>query len=55
MACERGRCYIHKLLQGITAVNPNDVNAESLVMEEARKLWNNGVSGPVLKDTMFYL
>lgn len=55
MACERGRCYIHKLLQGITAVNPNDVNAESLVMEEARKLWNNGVSGPVLKDTMYYL
>ncbi|KAG7450179.1 argonaute-like protein [Guyanagaster necrorhizus] len=55
MACERGRCYIHKLLQGITNVNLNHVDAENLVMEEAQRLWNNGVSGPVMKDTMYYL
>ncbi|KAK0465234.1 argonaute-like protein [Desarmillaria tabescens] len=55
MACERGRCYIHKLLQGITNVNLNHVNADSLVIDEAQKLWNNGVSGQVMKDTMYYL
>ncbi|KAJ2922390.1 hypothetical protein H1R20_g14704, partial [Candolleomyces eurysporus] len=56
LACERGRCYLHKLLQGVRAEgtkagteNPEDV------FREAEALWNNGVSGPALRDTMFYL
>ena len=56
LACERGRCYLHKLLSGFRAEgtrggtdNPEDV------FREAEALWNNGVSGPSLKDTMFYL
>ncbi|OJT04969.1 Protein argonaute-2 [Trametes pubescens] len=65
LACERGRCYIISLLQGIsdsgtTATSgsgKNDANDE--VMNEAKKLWRfdkspNGVGGS-LKDTMFYL
>lgn len=65
LACERGRCYIISLLQGIsdsgtTATSgsgKNDGNEE--VMTEAKKLWRfdkspNGVGGS-LKDTMFYL
>lgn len=55
MACERGRCYIHKLLQGITDVNLNVVDAEQKVMEEAQKLWHGGVTGTGMKDTMYYL
>ncbi|KAJ2919770.1 hypothetical protein MD484_g671, partial [Candolleomyces efflorescens] len=56
LACERGRCYLHKLLQGFRAEgtkggtdNPEDV------FREAEALWNSGVNGPSLKDTMFYL
>ncbi|THU88586.1 argonaute-like protein [Dendrothele bispora CBS 962.96] len=55
LACERGRCYIHKLLQGGTSVNTNATNAEELVMREAQQLWRGGVSGRTLKDTMYYL
>ncbi|KAF9023414.1 argonaute-like protein [Hymenopellis radicata] len=54
MACERGRCYIHKLLHNITNVNLNMVNADQEVMKEAEQMWHNGVSGQ-MKDTMFYL
>ncbi|KAJ3894462.1 argonaute-like protein [Lentinula edodes] len=54
LACERGRCYIHKLLQGITRVNTNATNADEQVFREATELWQTGVHR-VLKDTMFYL
>lgn len=54
MACERGRCYIHKLLHNITSVNLNMVNADQAVMDEAQRMWHNGVTGG-MKDTMFYL
>ena len=62
LACERGRCYIHPLLQGIsdsgtTATSGSGDHEE--VMQEARRLWRhdkspNGVGG-TLKDTMFYI
>lgn len=55
LCCERGRCYIHKLLSGITDVNLNAANADQLVMQEAHQLWNNGASGPNLKNSMYYL
>jgi len=50
LACERGRCYLNSLLHGISASGD-----EELVMEEARRLWGRGVTGPHLKDSMFYL
>jgi hypothetical protein len=58
LACERGRCYLHKLLQGIGAggasasVRSGD---EDQTMREAVATWHGGVAGPALKDTMFYL
>lgn len=55
LACERGRCYIHKLLQGITSVNLRAQHADENVMKEAVALWHNGVQGDQLKNTMYYL
>ncbi|OSC99670.1 Piwi-domain-containing protein [Trametes coccinea BRFM310] len=64
LACERGRCYIISLLQGIsetatTATSGSGKGENEEVMAEARKLWRfekspNGVGG-ALKETMFYL
>jgi len=56
LACERGRCYLHKLLQGISSGADSSISGnEEAIMREAGKSWNNGVNGPKLKDTMFYL
>ncbi|PPQ77920.1 hypothetical protein CVT25_015395 [Psilocybe cyanescens] len=57
LACERGRCYLHKLLQGITssAGSTTSGDNEEAVMREAQQSWTGGVSGNRLKDTMFYL
>jgi eukaryotic translation initiation factor 2C len=56
LACERGRCYVAKLLQGIGARQGGSSSADKdSVMKEATVLWNGGVNGPALKDTMFYL
>lgn len=60
LACERGRCYIHKLLQGIsssgtTAASVGSGNDDEAVMREAVASWRSGVSGPQLRDTMYYL
>ncbi|KAK7034495.1 hypothetical protein VNI00_012342 [Paramarasmius palmivorus] len=55
LACERGRCYIHKLLQGITTVNTNSTDAEQQIYNEATRLWGGGVAGLQLKDSMYYL
>ncbi|KDR77135.1 hypothetical protein GALMADRAFT_66053 [Galerina marginata CBS 339.88] len=56
LACERGRCYLHKLLQGISSSAGSAASSgnEELVMREAKQGWGNGV-GAKLKDTMFYL
>jgi eukaryotic translation initiation factor 2C len=54
LACERGRCYIHKLLNGITRVNTNHTNAEEQVYREAVDAWKGGPHDAI-KDTMFYL
>jgi len=58
VACERGRCYLRKLLQGqigdgTTASGSANTNEQD-VMREAQALWRSGVSKN-LKDTMFYL
>jgi eukaryotic translation initiation factor 2C len=56
LACERGRCYLHKLLQGIPSGLESSISGnEEAVFREARETWHNGVNGPKLKDTMFYL
>jgi len=52
LACERGRCYLHKLLHGIT---PPNATSEELVFKAAEDMWRNGVNGKILKDTMYYL
>ena len=58
LACERGRCYLHKLLQGITDTSTTATTDEQTMAEvykEGEKLWHGGVSGANLRDTMFYL
>ncbi|KAG5725156.1 Protein argonaute-2 [Termitomyces sp. T112] len=58
LACERGRCYLHRLLQGIGSSGGSTRSGqddEEQVFREATQMWHNGVSGPALKDTMFYL
>ncbi|CAA7266206.1 unnamed protein product [Cyclocybe aegerita] len=55
LACERGRCYLHKLLQGISSSAGSAASGnEENIKREAEQLWNNGV-GNMLKNTMFYL
>jgi eukaryotic translation initiation factor 2C len=57
LACERGRCYLHKLLMGISDVTTTATSgstAEEEIFREAEKLWNGGVKGK-LKESMFYL
>ena len=61
LACERGRAYLHRLLQGFTdggtttASNTTDEKEQELaIFREAEKWWHGGPAGD-LKDTMFYL
>lgn len=57
LACERGRCYLHKLLSGYSEVNTTAASgstADEDVFNEAERLWNGGVRGR-LKDSMYYL
>ena len=61
LACERGRCYLHKLLQGISDSGTTSVSGSGAaaaqdeeVLREAVALCHGGVKGS-LKDIMFYL
>ncbi|TBU46218.1 argonaute-like protein [Dichomitus squalens] len=61
LACERGRCYIHPLLQGHSdsGATATSDGGEEEVMNEAKKMWRfdnspNAVGG-ALKETMFYI
>jgi eukaryotic translation initiation factor 2C len=55
LACERGRCYLHKLLQGFSSGgNTATSGGEDAIIREAETSWHRGVSGK-LKETMFYL
>ncbi|EKM56707.1 uncharacterized protein PHACADRAFT_141577 [Phanerochaete carnosa HHB-10118-sp] len=57
LACERGRCYLHPLLQGITErrvrTGQTEVSEED-VWSEAKELWGSG-PGANVRKTMFYL
>ncbi|KAJ7201035.1 argonaute-like protein [Mycena pura] len=58
LACERGRCYVHKLLQGLSdsgSTATGSSSPEEAVMREATQLWHGGVQGAQLKNTMYYL
>ncbi|KAJ7052794.1 argonaute-like protein [Mycena amicta] len=58
LACERGRCYLHKLLQGISSsasTTTSSTTQDEAVMQEAVGLWHGGVRGQQLKESMFYL
>ncbi|KIK92862.1 hypothetical protein PAXRUDRAFT_829570 [Paxillus rubicundulus Ve08.2h10] len=63
IACERGRCYLRNLFGGHgdsvpaggKGNNRSNKRSEVEVFEQAKKTWNGGVSGPKLKDTMYYL
>jgi eukaryotic translation initiation factor 2C len=55
LACERGRCYLHRLLQGVISSGTTaSSGSEEGVMQEATKMWGPGVA-PALSTTMFYL
>ena len=61
LACERGRCYLHQLLSGISETGTtvksggeDEAEFRKAIFREGEKLWRNGVAGK-LKDTMFYL
>ncbi|PCH37525.1 argonaute-like protein [Wolfiporia cocos MD-104 SS10] len=56
LACERGRCYLHALLQGISdsgTTATSEVKDED-IFREAEKMWHGGVKGR-LGETMFYI
>ncbi|KIJ60908.1 hypothetical protein HYDPIDRAFT_31786 [Hydnomerulius pinastri MD-312] len=61
IACERGRCYLRKLLAGhlggasTSGGGGGGRPSEDEVFELARRAWGEGVSGPKLKNTMYYL
>lgn len=56
IACERGRCYLRKLLHGIAGegTTASGSGSEEDVMKEAKSLWQNGVHKDI-GNTMFYL
>ena len=56
LACERGRCYLHALLQGHSdsGTTATSASAEDEVYKEAERMWHGGVKGK-LRDTMFYI
>ncbi|KAK7683759.1 hypothetical protein QCA50_013135 [Cerrena zonata] len=56
LACERGRCYLHALLQGISdsGATATSEGGNTEVYREGERMWRNGVAG-TLRNTMFYL
>ncbi|KAF7968003.1 hypothetical protein HWV62_32204 [Athelia sp. TMB] len=55
LCCERGRCYLHALLQGASQGNTTTASNEEAIMQQAAAMWHNGVGGRNLKETMYYL
>lgn len=55
LACERGRCYIHELLQAVdSGTTASGGSAEEAVYRQAEQLWGGGM-GKRLSQSMFYL
>lgn len=60
LACERGRCYLHGMLQGVQKDGQKDDQTaasedEGQIPREAIESWGKGPTGPNIKDIMFYL
>jgi eukaryotic translation initiation factor 2C len=55
LACERGRCYIHDLLNSSDSKTfVSGSTAEEEVFKQAQLLWGRGV-GKEVGETMFYI
>ncbi|KAG8690952.1 hypothetical protein FRC08_010309 [Ceratobasidium sp. 394] len=57
LACERGRCYLTQLLntfEGATSIRSGS-STEEEVVNEAKRLWGKGPTGPGVQGTMFYI
>ena len=58
LACERGRCYIHGLLNAdsgsVSGRSMSSAAEEAAVFEKAKKLWGNGPHFQI-KDKMYYI
>jgi hypothetical protein len=54
LACERGRCYLHKLLQGIGSSGATSTSNDEQIKQEAARMWQAGIHAS-LRNTMFYL
>jgi eukaryotic translation initiation factor 2C len=58
LACERGRCYIHGLLNAdsgsVSGRSLSSAAEEAVVFEKARKLWGSGPHA-YIKDKMYYI
>ena len=54
LACERGRCYLHRMFHGISSAGGTSSSAEDAVMKEAAQMWGGGVAPP-LRSSMFYI
>ena len=58
LACERGRCYIHGLLNAdsvsVSGQSMATADEEAAVFERARRLWGNGPHDAI-KDKMYYI
>ncbi|EUC64487.1 argonaute-like protein [Rhizoctonia solani AG-3 Rhs1AP] len=57
LACERGRCYLNQLLnafEGATSIKSGSSSDEE-VIKMAHNLWGKGPTGPVIKNSMFYI
>ncbi|KAG8705557.1 hypothetical protein FRC08_001617 [Ceratobasidium sp. 394] len=57
LACERGRCYLTQLLnafEGATSIRSGS-STEEEVVNEAKRLWGRGPTGPGVQGTMFYI
>jgi len=52
IACERGRCYLHDALSASDVGSTSD---EDQVWKSATERWSRGPSGPMIKNSMFYL
>lgn len=60
LACERGRCYIHSLLNADsvsvagTAPSGTSTAEEAAVFEKAKRVWGNGPAANI-KEKMYYI
>lgn len=56
LACERGRCYLHEMLQGYRSDNTTNSSIdEEQAQRDAKNYWSGGPTGNNIRNIMFYL